>query len=84
MRAGGEGYGRYSMSIYETEVKVQILCFLAVNCCVFKPVSLLELIMGWVSWPGCSLMTMYCDYVCRPGLTYHGSQVKSGCPPVFV
>lgn len=42
----GRGYGRYSsVFIYETEVKIQILCFLAVNCCVFKPVSLLELIM---------------------------------------
>lgn len=26
---------------------------------------------------------MYCDYVCRPGLTYQGSRAKSGCPPVF-
>lgn len=50
MRELGRGCGRYSsVFIYEAEVKIQILCFLAVNCRIFKPISLLELVMEKVS-----------------------------------
>lgn len=53
--------------------------------CVCKLISRLELdregaCLDWI----CSLTTLYCDYLWRPGLTYHVPRAKSGLLPVSV